>query len=472
MGIGPYTLFAPTDEAFEELPEGALDGLTDEELTNILLYHVLDNVVDSGDVMEADALIPLTGETIFVTSDNDTVMLNDSAEVIETDITASNGMIHVIDAVLMPPEVTSTTSTTITGAEEPALTTPAQTETPELTTPAQTETPTGTATTTTETETTTTTETTTATATATGPAGEDTIAGILENDGRFSTLLGALQQAGLAETLEGDGPFTVFAPTDEAFAALPEGLVESLSSDQLEEVLLNHVASGIMTYKDLALLTNLPSLSGGSLDIYVTDIMIGDANFIETDIMASNGIIHVIDAVLVPEDLTTPTTTTTTATTTTSPTETETTTTSPTETETTTASPTETETMTTTTETETTTTSPTETETTTTTAGTETTTTSPTETETTTTSPTETATTTTSPDQVAGFPSLSPSYTFEDVPPGYHVFAAQLVDPEGNPLTPPVVIAVLIPVPSSEGGSSQTTTPTSPTTTTTPMNQP
>lgn len=105
---------------------------------------------------------------------------------------------------------------------------------------------------------------------------------------------------------------------------------------------------------------------------------------------------------------------------------------------------------------------------------TETTTTTTTETENMTTSPmeTETTTTATSSDVVTGFASLSPSYTFEDVSPGYHVFAAQLVDAEGIPPTPPVVIAVLISVPSSEGNGSQTTTATSPGTTNATMNQP
>lgn len=123
-------------------------------------------------------------------------------------------------------------------------------------------------------------------------------------DGRFTTLVGALQATGLDEALKGTGPFTVFAPTDAAFAALPAGLLESLTTEQLTNILLYHVVSGKVLAADVVGLDGefVNTLLAGQQVLVSVDggVKINDANVVITDILCSNGVIHVIDAVLVP----------------------------------------------------------------------------------------------------------------------------------------------------------------------------
>ena len=123
--------------------------------------------------------------------------------------------------------------------------------------------------------------------------------------GNFQTLATALTEAGFIETLQGDGPFTVFAPTDEAFAKLPEGTIESLLQDKetLNKILLYHVVPGEVTSKDVVKLKKAETLEGDYINIKSSDagVMINNSKVITVDIMASNGIIHVIDTVLIPE---------------------------------------------------------------------------------------------------------------------------------------------------------------------------
>ncbi|MDH3496312.1 MAG: fasciclin domain-containing protein [Gemmatimonadota bacterium] len=121
--------------------------------------------------------------------------------------------------------------------------------------------------------------------------------------GSFNTLLTAAKAAGLAETLAGKGPFTVFAPTDEAFAALPAGTLDALLKDteKLKTILLYHVVSGKVTAKDVAGLKSAKTLQGGELKIDTSHgVMINNAMVVKADVMASNGVIHVINKVLLP----------------------------------------------------------------------------------------------------------------------------------------------------------------------------
>ncbi len=131
-----------------------------------------------------------------------------------------------------------------------------------------------------------------------------TIVDIAVEDGRFTTLVAALQAADLADTLAGDGPFTVFAPTDDAFAALPAGTVEALLADipQLTDILLYHVVSGNVMAADVVALDSAETLLGQSVTVSLDGDMvkINEATVVITDIVASNGVIHVIDAVLLP----------------------------------------------------------------------------------------------------------------------------------------------------------------------------
>ena len=125
--------------------------------------------------------------------------------------------------------------------------------------------------------------------------------------GQFQTLAAALTAADLVETLKGEGPFTVFAPTDEAFAKLPAGTIDSLlepgNRDQLTAILTYHVVPGAVTADQVVNLTEAATVNGQSVEISVMDagVMVDEATVIATDIMASNGVIHVIDSVIIPE---------------------------------------------------------------------------------------------------------------------------------------------------------------------------
>ena len=125
--------------------------------------------------------------------------------------------------------------------------------------------------------------------------------------GSFTTLVKAVQAAGLVETLKGDGPFTVFAPTDEAFAKLPEGTVENLlkpeNRDQLVAILTYHVVPGKVMAADVVKLEKAETVNGQSVTIKVVDggVKIDNANVIATDVKATNGVIHVIDTVIMPK---------------------------------------------------------------------------------------------------------------------------------------------------------------------------
>ncbi|HRQ23816.1 MAG TPA: fasciclin domain-containing protein [Anaerolineales bacterium] len=244
-GEGPFTVFAPTDDAFAALPEGTVESLllpeNKQALTDILLYHVVSGKVMAEDVVGLESATTLLGKDITIKVDMGNVYIND-AKVIITDIETSNGVIHVIDAVILPP------------ADE-----------------------------------------------------AQTIVDIAVADERFSTLVTAVLAADLAETLSGEGPFTVFAPTNDAFAALPAGTVESLllpeNKQALTDILLYHVVAGKVMAADVVGLTSAPTVLGKDITITVRDgkVFLNDTvEVITTDIEASNGVIHVIDAVLLP----------------------------------------------------------------------------------------------------------------------------------------------------------------------------
>ena len=137
------------------------------------------------------------------------------------------------------------------------------------------------------------------------PAGKD-IVDTAVGAGSFKTLVAAVQAAGLVETLKGKGPFTVFAPTDEAFAKLPKGTVETLlkpeNKAKLQAILTYHVVSGSVMAADVVKLTGAVTVQGQQVDIAVKDgkVTVDGANVVKTDIACSNGVIHVIDSVILP----------------------------------------------------------------------------------------------------------------------------------------------------------------------------
>jgi len=143
------------------------------------------------------------------------------------------------------------------------------------------------------------------TANAQDDAAKD-IVDIAVEAGTFNTLVAAVTAADLVDVLKGEGPFTVFAPTDEAFAALPEGTVENLlkpeNKDQLVAVLTDHVVPGRVMAADVVTLTEAATVQGSTVDISEEDgaVKVDNATVVATDIKASNGVIHVIDAVILP----------------------------------------------------------------------------------------------------------------------------------------------------------------------------
>ena len=136
---------------------------------------------------------------------------------------------------------------------------------------------------------------------------EKDIVDVAVGAGSFNTLAAALEAAGLVDTLKSDGPFTVFAPTDEAFAKLPAGTVENLlkpeNKDQLIAVLTYHVVSGKVKAEQVVTLTEATTVNGEAVDISVSNgaVKVDNANVVATDILASNGVIHVIDTVILPQ---------------------------------------------------------------------------------------------------------------------------------------------------------------------------
>lgn len=143
------------------------------------------------------------------------------------------------------------------------------------------------------------------TATETDTMNDKNIVVVAQEAGSFTTLLAAAEAAGLVETLTGEGPYTVFAPTDEAFAKLPAGTVESLLKDKekLTQILTYHVVPGKVMASDVAGMTSATTVEGSDVSIKVENgkVMINDATVVTADVQASNGVIHVIDSVLMPQ---------------------------------------------------------------------------------------------------------------------------------------------------------------------------
>jgi len=259
-GEGPLTVFAPTDEAFAKLPPETLQAaLADPQglLTQILLYHVVSGKVMAGDLSDGMEAATLQTENIQFTLGDGVAMVND-ANIIATDIETSNGVIHVIDTVILPPSLTGAAASAEPAAEE--------------------------------------------------ASSETALADIVDTAvaaGSFNTLVAAVQAAGLVDALKGEGPFTVFAPTDDAFAKLPQETIDALLADpagDLTQILLYHVVPGKVMAGDLSDGLAADTLQGSSVLFALSDggAKVNDANIIVTDIETSNGVIHVIDSVILP----------------------------------------------------------------------------------------------------------------------------------------------------------------------------
>jgi|TARA_B100001094_G_scaffold136447_1_gene132085 uncharacterized surface protein with fasciclin (FAS1) repeats len=307
QGEGPFTVFAPTDDAFTAagIDLAALD--TDEgkaTLTDILLYHVVAGAVPSSAVTNGMSAQAVNGDDLSFTV-GEGVMVND-ANVVLADVLASNGIIHVIDKVLMPPaEVTEAdgeicynmaTHTIAAGASFAECMAYAYYEDFEM----NGQTFTGCY------------NTVTHTLTMLSQAECEAymwtpavdIAMTAGATTIHNSLVAALAQAELVATLQGEGPFTVFAPTDDAFAAAGIDLA-ALDNDEgkalLADILLYHVVSGEVPSSAVIDGLVATAVNGDDLSFTVADgVMVNDANVVLADVPASNGVIHVIDKVLMP----------------------------------------------------------------------------------------------------------------------------------------------------------------------------
>ena len=239
-GEGPFTVFAPTDAAVTALVT-ALDITADEllaleNLGDILTYHVLSGTVLSTDLAPTQTVTMLNGDDATVTSMDGTVMIND-ATVTVADITTDNGVVHVIDAVILPPA-------------------------------------------------------------------DPTVADIIADSDDHFVLAAVLDSTGLDETLAGEGPFTVFAPTDAAFDLIdPLTLIDILQdNDLLTSILTYHVAGGNVLSTDLSDGQMITTVNGADVTISIMDgtVMVNEATVVIADLVGSNGVVHVIDAVLLP----------------------------------------------------------------------------------------------------------------------------------------------------------------------------
>ena len=243
------TVFAPTDAAFAKIPADTLKAVLADKaaLTNILTYHVVPMRLSERRLARMGSVTTLQGTDVAVTGDVEELVLNGDVNVVLGDIKASNGTIHAIDSVLMP-------------AEKPM-------PQPEL----------------------------------------KDIVDTAVAAGSFKTLVTAVQAAGLEDALRSAGPFTVFAPTDDAFAKIPADTLNSIIADKalLTSILTYHVVGAEVKASEFLDRGRgrTPTLNGAKIKYEVIDgklILNGNVQVIATDIKASNGIIHVIDTVLIP----------------------------------------------------------------------------------------------------------------------------------------------------------------------------
>ncbi len=258
---GPFTVFAPTNDAWAAYEAMVAEATADDSgtesaaasatLTQVLLYHVVNGNYPAGVVAGRNSVATLLGEPVSFSSDSQGLMLDDGARVAAADIAASNGVVHIIDTVLLPPVNSVFTS----------------------------------------------------------PLGspEQTIAEVLESDGRFEALLTLMDQAGLMDELRDEsGDYTLFAPTDDAFDAIPEeeiGEWLAPGNSQFVGFMAYHLVTDRLGINQIATDDLIPTLEGRPLFVTTDDqlgVYLNDHPITEFNIVASNGVIHVVDSVLMP----------------------------------------------------------------------------------------------------------------------------------------------------------------------------
>lgn len=233
---GPFTVLAPTDEAFTKLPEGMLDALlkNPEKLKTLLNYHIIPQMVTFTNFGEPKEFSTLMGQAIAIKAEGIRFLVEGN-DVLEKDFMCSNGIFHVIDKVLLPND----------------------------------------------------------------------IIGALNASEKCAILLSAFEKAELIETLKGDGPFTVFAPTNDAFKKVPQAKLNEIlgNKEKLKHLLTYHVVSGKILGADIVQLKNLKSLNGQTLTVTKLEdkIIIDNSKIEKSDLFCTNGVIHLVNAVMLPK---------------------------------------------------------------------------------------------------------------------------------------------------------------------------
>lgn len=274
-GDAPYTLFAPTDDAFAALPPGTLDNLlaSPSTLAQVIQNHLLIEEVSSARLVRLGSVLTALGQTLPVTLTAAGVVQVGDATVVEADIEATNGVIHAIDTVLLPPNLVITGTAAADSATAAGQVTATQGVTTVQVVPA--------------------------------PAATATIADVVQTADELAMLETALGAAGLLQALQLPGDLTLFAPTNAAFEALPAGQLQTLlnTTSDLADVVQYHLIADTAFSDELVRLGTALSASSQPLTITVAadgTLQVNDAQIIQADIATSNGVIHVIDAVLTP----------------------------------------------------------------------------------------------------------------------------------------------------------------------------
>jgi transforming growth factor-beta-induced protein len=275
-GTGPFTIFAPVNDAFAKIPADQLNAILadKDELTKILTLHVIaGKQYDAAELGKAGTLETINGESLTFGADGTTV---NGAKVLCSDVVTANATVHIIDTVLQPQQAMTDTTTAGTSAMSDLK-------------------PSG-------------------PGCAAVPAdGAGSFAGMAQdpaataasNNPVLSTLVAAVTKAGLVDTLNGEGPFTIFAPTNDAFAKIPADQLNTILADQsqLTSILTLHVVAGAkMSSADLIKTGKVMTVNGAELTI--TDdngtLMVNGAKSVCMDVPTANATVHIIDTVLVP----------------------------------------------------------------------------------------------------------------------------------------------------------------------------
>jgi uncharacterized surface protein with fasciclin (FAS1) repeats len=246
---GPFTVFAPTDAAISAFELERDD--TDATLTQVMLYHVINGNYSGPEIANLKSLPTLLGEHVNFSVRQGNIMINDSTMIVTRDIEAANGVVHVVDAVLVPPA----SSLSISTEGSPDL----------------------------------------------------SLAEVLANDGRFGTFLSLIETAGLMEILENENDvYTIFAPTDAAFEATSEDFLEQWLADpegELNTILSYHIVTDQLSINQIANDDYLPTMEGRAIAVTTDEdlkVYVNGREIVTANIRASNGVIHAVNEVVLP----------------------------------------------------------------------------------------------------------------------------------------------------------------------------